>query len=296
MNEDEYRNSLNEDELDRLLLELLDSPNPLSEIEARGIEAESRTCRELGTYVEAFAALAWGVPPLEPAPETRQRVLQAVEAHAATSAATVADAGAPHDTEGPTSRRGATTRGWLLPLAATLAVAVLGLASLSGWLWNRVERQRGEIASLRAQAQELVAARSRLADAVEARNSLEDRLGLVASRGVEICPLRPSGDHPLAREARGVLFIGADHQHWYLSLEGLDPAPQGRVYQLWFITPDGPVSGGTFTNEQGRREELYSSQMPDGTNAVAVTLEPEGGMEQPTGPRLLWGDEAMVVS
>jgi anti-sigma-K factor RskA len=35
--------------------------------------------------------------------------------------------------------------------------------------------------------------------------------------------------------------------------------------------------------------------MPAGTTAVAITLEPRGGMPRPTGPQVLYGDRLIEV-
>jgi anti-sigma-K factor RskA len=92
-----------------------------------------------------------------------------------------------------------------------------------------------------------------------------------------------------------MLFVAADHQHWMFAVEGLAPAPDLQEYQLWFLVGERPVSGGTFRVETGRRVELSSPTMPAGTTAVAITLEPRGGMPRPTGPQVLFGDRLIEV-
>jgi anti-sigma-K factor RskA len=60
----------------------------------------------------------------------------------------------------------------------------------------------------------------------------------------------------------------------------LDPAPSGQTYEAWVIDAGGPVKAGLF---EGGRQEIVLLQQPVGTGAmVAVTLEPEGGSDQPT--------------
>ena len=76
-----------------------------------------------------------------------------------------------------------------------------------------------------------------------------------------------------------------------LVARGLEQPPAGRTYQLWLMEPaclpgepgpcEGPVSAGTF----GAADELVvvdSTLDPDDYGAAAVTIEPEGGSEQPT--------------
>jgi anti-sigma-K factor RskA len=62
---------------------------------------------------------------------------------------------------------------------------------------------------------------------------------------------------------------------------GLEAAPEGRTYQLWFIDEGGPESGGTFEVEDGFAT-LASDRSLEGVVAVAVTLEPAGGSRRPT--------------
>ncbi|MGB6849487.1 MAG: anti-sigma factor, partial [Thermoanaerobaculia bacterium] len=181
---------------------------------------------------------------------------------------------------------------WALPLAAGLVFALLGL---SGWQYVQLERQRGTIDRLAAQLDEAHQRTAQLAEYQGRLESVDSRLALVTSSGVEVCTLKPVGD-PAPAESRGVLFVASNRQHWYLKVEGLVPCPQGRSYQLWFITEDGvPVSAGTFDPKVGIRVELSSETMPAGTVAVSITLEPAGGSPEPSGPAVLYGDEAMRI-
>ncbi|HEY2740331.1 MAG TPA: anti-sigma factor, partial [Thermoanaerobaculia bacterium] len=99
---------------------------------------------------------------------------------------------------------------------------------------------------------------------------------------------RPVGR--LQPDARGALFVAADHQHWHLSIEGLKPSSRGKVYQLWFMPEQGPpVNGGTFLAKPDERVEMTSEAMPAGTRSAIITLEEAGGARLPTGPEVLRG-------
>jgi anti-sigma-K factor RskA len=80
---------------------------------------------------------------------------------------------------------------------------------------------------------------------------------------------------------RGLLFT-ADHLP--------NPGP-GRVYQLWVVTAKAPVSAGLLTVGQSGNATLLTSMPADlaAPVAVAVTIEPAGGMPSPTGPKVLVG-------
>jgi hypothetical protein len=107
---------------------------------------------------------------------------------------------------------------------------------------------------------------------------------LVTAPAVTVMPLRPADPQ---NQARGILFVAADHQHWYLALHDLPPAPPGRDYQLWWIAEEGTVSGGAFDLAAGEKKELSSETMPAGTQGVVITLEPARGGSKPTGPEVL---------
>ncbi|MGH9381901.1 MAG: anti-sigma factor, partial [Thermoanaerobaculia bacterium] len=181
---------------------------------------------------------------------------------------------------------------WLLPLAATLVAALLGV---SAWLWTRLDEQSERIARLTRQVQELREARS--GSAGDARlAALEEYLRIVSTPGVEVCPLRLTAVEAASGQARGILYVAPDHQHWYLALSGLRPAPQGQAYHLWFFVADRPVSAGSFEARPGELVRLGSDTMPEGTHAVGITLEPSEDVEQPSSEPILFGDEVMRVA
>lgn len=176
--------------------------------------------------------------------------------------------------------------GYPLALAATLALAFAGL---SAWLWQAGQEQRAEIASLRQQ----IEAQSQIsAQAVRERqqahaemDKMRDQFTLVTSPAVAVRPMQAVGDQP---DARGMLFIAPDHQHWYLSLEGLQPAPAESVYKLWWVTAQGlPLDAGSIVAEAGEKIQMGSDAMPADTRDVVITLEPAGSGPEPSGPPVL---------
>jgi anti-sigma-K factor RskA len=66
----------------------------------------------------------------------------------------------------------------------------------------------------------------------------------------------------------------------------LPPAPEGKVYQLWFVTPDAKISAGLINLDKNGHGFTAVQFPPSVTQlaAAAITLEPEGGSEQPTMP------------
>ncbi|MGW6204026.1 anti-sigma factor [Streptomyces sp. NPDC055089] len=66
-----------------------------------------------------------------------------------------------------------------------------------------------------------------------------------------------------------------------LAVSGLPPLPAGKVYEAWFIEDGHPVPAGLLSRDPGRRLTLLDGPVDDAT-AVALSVEPAGGSEQPT--------------
>ena len=241
------------------------------------------------------AALAPGLPAAGAAPPPPLRELPGERPATPPPAPRAARPIPPPAARIPPPRR--TSRGaWALALAAGLAAIVLGGAA--AYLWRELattrerlaesERERAELAA------EVAAAEARQESGVEAQaelGAMRDQLRLVTAAGTELCALRPPSARPVAPEAKGLLWVAEDHQHWYLRADGLTPPGQGRVYQLWFLVGDRPVSAGTFEME-GDEAVLTSPTMPVGTTAAMVTVEARGAIgERPSGPVVLHGKD-----
>ena len=69
----------------------------------------------------------------------------------------------------------------------------------------------------------------------------------------------------------------------------LPAPPAGKDYQLWVIAGSTPKSAGVFPvdDKGGAVHVLPEVPDPTGVNAFAVTLEPAGGLPQPSGPMVL---------
>lgn len=81
---------------------------------------------------------------------------------------------------------------------------------------------------------------------------------------------------------KGLLFYASN----------LSPSPKGRTYQLWLVPQQGkPISAGVFNPDAQGNAEVILPSLPRGVKAAAfaVTLEPAGGVPQPTGPKVLIG-------
>lgn len=269
------------DERDRdWLCELLDEPARAVAIADTGQEAG-----EAGVRCEYLAVLGLLPEALEPVPVPpglKERVLAAAGV-AGSSASGAGPAVEP-------LRRRPTGWGWLLPLAAILALAAV---ALSAWQAVQLDELRMVVAS---QAEELELARdvaARLAR-MEAENAEQAAaLALLTGEGAEFCALRPPASSPTP-EAYGALAMSADGSHWYLRVTGLEPR-EGHDYRLWFLRDGVPIDGALLpASAAAGWVELMNGEAPEGFNAVAITLEPRGS-DRFSGPRLLFGNQRMRI-
>lgn len=279
-------------------------PNELSEID---------TLARL--YTEVVGLIPYQLQPVEPSPGVRTRLMELIqgdETQAAAPdapdapvvpAASAVQAAPPAavplrpsqevrvprtvSVQGAASARRSPSR-WPLALAAVLSFLLLGL---SAWLYLQLGQQQQTIATLQ---QELDAERARVAEVTAEAQKIQasaldmrEKFSLVTSPAVEVSPMRPVGSPPPQPYARGILFVASNHQHWYVSFDGLQPAANGKAYKLWFVADQGTVSGGSFTARPGDPMELSSKHMPAGTKGVLVTLEEDPQAPTPAGPEIL---------
>jgi anti-sigma-K factor RskA len=72
----------------------------------------------------------------------------------------------------------------------------------------------------------------------------------------------------------------------------LPALPPDKVYQLWVVPQDNqpPVSAGLLTPDpSGHVSHFFPMPANVSAAALAVTVEPAGGMPSPTGDRVLLG-------
>jgi anti-sigma-K factor RskA len=149
-----------------------------------------------------------------------------------------------------------------LPLAAAIVIAVG-----AGVYAMRLHRQIGELQAQFDQAQATTAV---LAAPDLARIDLQ---------GQQVAP--GARARALWSRSRGLVFTAAN----------LPPAPAGKSYQVWVVTAQAPVSAGLLTPDPSGVGTHYYMTPADIAPpvAVAVTLEPAGGVPAPTGERYLVG-------
>lgn len=240
---------------------------------AAGCESCARVLAGWRVEVEALAA---AVEPVAPLPATRQRLLDAI---AIPAGARVAEFRAP--ASAPRARN--SNWGWLAAAAAA-AFAI----------WAGVSRQslREELIAVGRERDASVVraeqAGAELAATREELTRLARESGVLASPGLQTTVLAGLGSIP---QAAGQALVNPETRTAVFHAFRLPPVPAGRSYQLWFIASGKPVSAGVFeADADGHGSLLVENVAPIGEiQAWAVTVEPAGGVPQPTGEMVLKG-------
>ena len=253
-------------------------------------------CRECETALGSASRLAdellLAVTPVQPSPGVRARLMDRVRSESSEVAAPMPLPGAPRRALRPARRS------FRAPFAAAAGVLlIVGLASLSGVLGSRLARES--------------AARSDLEEALEYQNtiswsmardlererservSLENRLSnmsrivaTIEAPLVRTLALAGQGDF---HTAMAKAYIEPESGRLIVYAHNLPPVPDGRSYQLWVIIDKRPISAGLLQADANGEAKYDTGPLANlgGPVTVAVTLEPAGGVPQPTGPLVL---------
>jgi anti-sigma-K factor RskA len=220
-------------------------------------------CRaELEELREAAALLAHAAPhrPLERARSDRLR------------ARLLARAAADRQQPAPqvvslASRRRSPLPAWLAAAASLLLAIGLGVYAST---------LRGRVASLEDR-------NAALSSTLERR---ESTLAALAGPEVRVIDLASSEQ----REPSGRMFWNPHRRRYTFYAYNLPPVREGREYQLWLITPQGPVAAPTFPTRDGMGSVESGYDVPnEQIRAFAVTDEPVGGLPKPTGEVVIVG-------
>lgn len=86
-----------------------------------------------------------------------------------------------------------------------------------------------------------------------------------------------------APNAAAVVYWNPENKSVFVDMRSLPKAPKGKVYQLWTLKLDPltPTDAGLLAYHSDNRYMLEGKNV-SGTEAFAITLEPEGGSKSPT--------------
>jgi len=74
-------------------------------------------------------------------------------------------------------------------------------------------------------------------------------------------------------------------------ISGLERAPSEMTYEAWVIQGEQPVPAGLFSGGGNQTVVPLTVPVPEG-GIVAVTVEPAGGVDRPTGQPIITSQEA----
>jgi hypothetical protein len=173
-------------------------------------------------------------------------------------------------------RRRSTVLPWLA--AAASLVLLIGTAVYAMGLRGKVLTQAAWMSAAEEE-------QNRLQRALGER---EATLAAVSAPSVRVIDMASAG----APEPGGRMFWDKRTDRWTFFAHNLPAVQDGREYQLWLITPGGrKLPAPTFRpgpRGEARVEATYALAA-DSLAAVAVTLEPTGGLPEPSGPVVIVG-------
>lgn len=228
------------------------SPEEVAELR-RHLE-ECSECRLAADELdEAAALIGASVDPVQPPPIVRERLMRKISN--ADRAPTVEK---PLPVAGP--------RWWLSAAAILLLV-------LSGWLALQLREARQQVAQLTTD-----------------RRKLSETIAAISGAGTRTIQL---AGQPVAPRASARVFLDPSQRRAFMFFHGLPVNQQDKSYQLWIIRADqvAPQSAGVFDVDPNGNAFLVVQNLPVDTviKAIAVTLEPRGGAQAPTGEKYLVG-------
>ncbi len=252
----------------------------LPEAEARQVEAHLAECPECQAEARTAGAVASGlagsVADHAPSPEVRARLMSAVAAGREARVDPL-----PFVVRERPSLAART--GWLV------AAASLVLAAYLTWDGLRLRDQVATLSAQLAEAKALVAAAdTRIATLQNSAERGTSAMAVLTAPDLARIDLVGQPDAPDARarafwsRERGMVF----------SASRLPPPPPGKTYQVWVVTTDpAPISAGLIEPDPQGHVDVVFATPPDipQPKAVAVTLEPAGGVPAPTGAKYLVG-------
>jgi anti-sigma-K factor RskA len=185
----------------------------------------------------------------------------------------------------PVVSRSTLWTGWLPWAVAASLLLAFAYTLIS---WRNDHRQLQAVANQGADTQQQLAElRDQLAREnartreLEVINSVLDspQRSVIAMAGLEAAP-----------NASGNIYWDRQKNRWAVTAD-LPPAPAGKVYQLWIVTPTAKISAGLIEPDPHGHGFVVVDLPPDAgqMQAAAITLEPQGGSPQPTMPIYVLG-------
>jgi anti-sigma-K factor RskA len=169
----------------------------------------------------------------------------------------------------------------ILPWAIAASLMIVALASLFALsrAGSDADRLRAQLDAERNNRETLQSQVNRERTRITELSQINEVLGSPGHREIAL-----SGQPP-APSSSAKVYWDTKSNRWIVTAD-LPQAPRGKVYQLWFVTANAKVSAGLMQPDESGHAFAVAKVPPDlgPIAAAAITLEPEGGSEQPTMP------------
>jgi anti-sigma-K factor RskA len=246
----------------------------LREFEAH-LKADCTLCeQEIQEYVELVALIPEALPNLRPSQDLKDRLMARLDSEVPNRRVVDIKATAKPLPATPARRRGWLP--WACAVAAGMAliVSLTRVSTLNRGLAEQQERLNRQLEQLKVLQQLLI-------DEKEVTQ-------FITMPGVRITPLAGTEKSP---QAAGKILWSPQEKKALFYASKLPAPPEGKTYQLWIIADNKPFDAGIFSvDPQGSGFlKVPSLTEADKAQKFAVTLEPAGGVPQPTGDMHLLG-------
>jgi len=223
--------------------------------------------QQLDEMGKAVSALPYGAAPVEPAARTKEALMARVAVDPRSRALKQEQAPRPREMR------------WINIFQAfglgAATVAILWAVVLN----IQLSQMKNQVALLNealvAQSNSLQEINARLAQTPVAETVT------ISLKGTDIQP-----------QAQGQLIADPNKNSAVLVIDGLDQLEPGKTYQVWLIDGGEPISAGLLSlDSNGQAVLIVTSELTIGEfNALGISVEPEGGSQQPTGDIVVLSD------
>ena len=175
----------------------------------------------------------------------------------------------------------------MLPWAIAAALLIVSVISLALWRIDRRSLQDQIDRTASESLKENTELKAQLNKENATSAELDEINTVLTAPRWRIIPL--AGQDP-APDSSARIYWDVEGRRWVVTAD-LPPAPEGKVYQLWFVTPEEKISAGLITPDK-TGHGFTTVDLPNNLTrlvAAAITLEPEGGSQQPTMPIYVLG-------
>jgi len=265
--------------------------NALDEEERREFErmladASDEEQRLYEKLSSAANQLAFTIEKSEPSADVKSRLMQQIKDQEETELKTGGSSTSETSISGISSSDDQSAKEGQWSAFAVAASFVLLIVSLSliFYAFNLHSEINQKVSVIDEQQTQITELKNELSKKEEMLSILEAReVDMVLMSGLEVNP-----------NGYGKIIWDPQKQQALLQVSNLPAVPSDKDYQLWLIKNNTPISAGVFSVNNQSDKFFKIEQMAQvneqSASAFAITMEPKGGMPQPTGDMYLMGN------